>query len=96
MLAVPLVAAGALSSLGPAGFTLADDGIVPLLERWNGTTWAQAASPALPAGTTGDVTALSATSANDAWAVGFTSLDDGDATLIEHWNGSAWTVTPSP
>jgi hypothetical protein len=42
----------------------------------------------------GDVSALSAT---DVWAVG---LKSGGAcqyqTLTEHWNGSSWTVVPSP
>jgi hypothetical protein len=28
----------------------------------------------------------------DAWAVGF----QGNKTLIERWNGKAWTVQPSP
>ena len=33
----------------------------------------------------------------NAWAVGF-YLDSGgkDQTLTEHWNGSTWTVVPSP
>src|SRR6476469_6362436 len=39
---------------------------------------------------------VSAVAANDVWAVGY----DGDVgsssnhTLAEHWNGSAWTVSP--
>src|SRR5215468_515050 len=32
----------------------------------------------------------------DAWAVGFESGNGVSATLIEHWNGLAWTVVPSP
>ncbi len=35
----------------------------------------------------------------DVWAVGWTGGDattDGQQTLIEHWNGTAWTRVPSP
>ena len=33
----------------------------------------------------------------DAWAVGFDQNTGGlDQTLIEHWDGTAWTVVPSP
>ena len=42
---------------------------------------------------------VDALKANNAWAVGVLLLNagfDGNTTLIEHWNGSAWTVTPSP
>jgi len=67
--------------------------IVTLTERWTGGTWRVAASPNLA----GDnqLTAVSADSSNDAWAVGH---HDGNAsqTLAEHWNGHAWKIMPSP
>ena len=31
-----------------------------------------------------------------AWAVGNTTTAHGTAALIEHWNGTAWTLMPSP
>src|SRR5262249_41839023 len=40
---------------------------------------------------------VAGTSAGDAWAVGLShngTLPSG--TLIEHWNGSRWTITASP
>jgi hypothetical protein len=42
-----------------------------------------------------DVAVLSAT---DAWAVGYTQLGDvaRAETLIQHWDGTAWRVVPSP
>jgi hypothetical protein len=41
--------------------------------------------------------AVTAISPTDAWAVGGTTLDDGDcATLIEHWNGARWKAVRSP
>src|SRR5207248_8739770 len=37
-------------------------------------------------------------SSTDAWAVGFSRPEgsSSEATLIEHWNGSSWTIVPSP
>src|SRR3989442_7471743 len=42
------------------------------------------------------VTAVCAVFANDVWAVGF--YDDGSTfrTLAEHWDGSLWSVVPTP
>jgi hypothetical protein len=63
----------------------------PAIYHWNGTAWSLAASPAL--GAAGALMAVSASSATDAWAVGFEVLGrHHDSTLLEHWNGTAWTV----
>jgi hypothetical protein len=70
-------------------------GIVPLLERWNGTAWTQSNSPSLPPGTSGEITALTAISPGNAWAVGGTSTAAGTQTLTEHWNGTSWTIVPA-
>ncbi|HLJ81535.1 MAG TPA: hypothetical protein VKT52_08625, partial [Ktedonobacterales bacterium] len=39
-------------------------------------------------------------SATDVWAVGFGPQPGGPAyvkqTLIEHWNGTSWSIVPSP
>ena len=37
-----------------------------------------------------------AISANDVWVVGWTGGKSGPVTLIEHWDGSTWSVVPSP
>jgi hypothetical protein len=69
-----------------------------LAERWNGTAWSTVAVP-LPAGATGgglmDVKTFSATSA---FAVGEhrSSSAPFRRTLVSRWNGSAWSVLPSP
>jgi hypothetical protein len=40
---------------------------------------------------------VSAASATDIWAVGNSEVRrHGTRTLIEHWDGSAWTVVTSP
>jgi len=45
--------------------------------------------PALPAG--GVLKGIAATSVTNAWAVGA-----GRGALIEHWNGTSWTLAPAP
>jgi hypothetical protein len=68
-----------------------------LVEHWNGHAWTVQTSPNV--GTDEDVNALSAvaaTSATNAWAVGHRSTGSVDRTLILHWNGHLWKVVPSP
>jgi hypothetical protein len=48
-----------------------------------------------PSSTANDLYAVSATSANDVWAVGYQN-GSSNQPLIEHWNGSAWSVVASP
>jgi hypothetical protein len=63
-----------------------------MIVRWNGSTWKHVASPS-PAG--GSVlTAVTATSASNAWAVGYTR--NSEKTLIMRWNGTSWKQAPSP
>jgi hypothetical protein len=40
--------------------------------------------------------AVTAISASDAWAVGWYVAGDATLTLVEHWNGTSWTIVPSP
>ena len=66
----------------------------PVSYHWNGSAWSIVATPTL--GVSSALLAVSASTAADAWAVGFSVLgrhDDG--TLIEHWNGTAWSVNSS-
>jgi len=39
---------------------------------------------------------VAATSSTDVWAVGQSSNSTTTATLIEHWDGTGWTVKHSP
>ena len=47
-------------------------------------------------GTTTSFGGVATLSARNAWATGSYSSGTVSHTLIEHWNGSAWTQTPSP
>ena len=39
---------------------------------------------------------VSAISAGDVWSVGYTAVGTNTTALIEHWNGSAWSVISGP
>ena len=64
-------------------------GMLTVIEHWNGKSWARVPSPGL-----GLLASVTATSARDAWAVGLTggaATAGGGSGVIEHWNGSSWT-----
>jgi hypothetical protein len=68
-----------------------------LIAHWDGTAWKQVSSPN-PGGRHGSVLrGVAATSATNAWAVGYydNSVNRGQA-LIVHWDGTAWKQVPSP
>jgi hypothetical protein len=70
-----------------------------LAMRYNGTTWATIPT-ASPGTRTNFVTAVDGVSADDMWLAGYSlNLPYGNRfrqSLIQHWNGSAWTQVPSP
>ncbi len=69
-----------------------------LTEHWNGTQWTLVHSPNGPVGSS-MLNAVSAVSSHDVWAVGIQNNGGGvtgNSTLIEHWDGSKWSVVPSP
>ena len=66
-----------------------------LIEHWNGTQWRILQDPYF--GTGQDyLYSVSATSATDAWAVGYFADGTGDKPLVEHWNGNLWTLIAGP
>jgi hypothetical protein len=66
-----------------------------LIEYFNGTTWS--VIPSLSPGAQRSIlSAVAAISDSDVWAVG-ADMDAAGTwhTLAEHWNGSAWSLSPS-
>jgi hypothetical protein len=73
-------------------------GIKTLILHWNGTAWKRVPSPS--PGTGSSLSAVTAVSAHNAWAVGCTAFCFLSAasphTVILHWNGTAWKQVASP
>jgi hypothetical protein len=68
-----------------------------LAEHWNGTQWSVVSSPNPGGdGNNNDLSGVAAVSASDVWAVGHYNNGTADQTLAEHWNGTQWSVVPSP
>lgn len=68
-----------------------------LVMHWNGTSWSRVASPNV-AGQANFLSAISASSARNAWAVGDSCPTDseGCVPLTLPWNGTAWSTVASP
>ena len=68
-----------------------------LIEHWDGVRWTVFPAPTPPFSS--KLLGVSAVAANDVWAVGSNAPQSGfvpPQPLIEHWDGSQWTVVPSP
>ena len=71
-----------------------------LTEHWDGSAWTIVPSPNASA-VQNILTGVACTSSTDCWAVGYYSAGPNAAglnqypSLIEHWDGSAWTIATS-
>ncbi|MHB8595417.1 MAG: protease pro-enzyme activation domain-containing protein [Ktedonobacteraceae bacterium] len=67
-----------------------------LIEQWNGTNWTVIPSPSSPQNNY-FLSGISAISASNVWAVGSYNINgSGGGTFTEQWNGTQWTIVPSP
>jgi hypothetical protein len=70
-----------------------------LAERWNGTTWAIQTTPNAAGSAESWLTGVSCTSATACIAVGYasgTKAGSVEVPLAERWNGTTWTILPTP
>jgi hypothetical protein len=73
-----------------------------LIEHWDGTSWKIVPSPNVGPHSqyqTNELWGITAVSASDIWAFGavFDASGSGQqSTLVLHWNGTSWTIVPSP
>jgi plastocyanin len=68
----------------------------PLAEHFDGQQWVIVSTPAPRTGGA-YLRGVGGSSGTDVWAVGYQTTRSGDqATLIEHYDGAAWTIVPSP
>jgi len=75
----------------------ADFGSHSVILHWDGQTWTVVSGPETQGvppdpGDFGGLSAVTALSADSAWAVGAL----GASTVLLHWDGHSWTRTPSP
>src|SRR6266700_3070141 len=68
-----------------------------LTMHWNGSSWSMVPSPNSGV-QTNTLNSVAAVSSNDVWAVGYYYPDNSspENTLIIHWDGSSWSMVPSP
>jgi len=95
-------AARAANDIWAVGAT--NNGGNSLVLHWDGTSWNVVPSPNI-ANWTNQLQSVTTVAANDVWAVGVTTftwyISDGDPitssqTIIQHWNGTAWSIVSSP
>lgn len=87
-------AVGARAATGGGGSVVA----APLTELWNGSSWSVRPSPVPPNATGASLDGVKTFSATSAWAVGNQTVSSAPftRTLIQRWNGTSWSVVPSP
>ena len=82
-----------VSGTGPSDiWAVGQNAGTSFIEHWNGKSWSHVASPAGEP-PDGQLNAVSADSPTDAWAAGSAmNANDQVVPLIEHWNGTQWSV----
>jgi photosystem II stability/assembly factor-like uncharacterized protein len=90
--AVAAVSAGDVWAFGTQGVGTA------ITEHWGGSSWQRVALPTPKRADEVELARAAARSAADIWVVGSWAgpKSPGYRTLVEHWNGMAWTVVRSP
>lgn len=73
------------------------NGNATLVEHWDGSQWSIVPSRNVPGAEEQILKGVTAVAANDIWAVGSVEPQSGPTrTLTEHWDGSQWSIVPSP
>jgi len=99
--AVSCLSASSCTAVGNWEADTADNHAVQsLVESWNGSAWSLVPSPDKGTFTDGnELTGVSCVSASSCTAVGFyfpNGFNNEAKTLVESWNGTKWSVVPSP
>ena len=69
----------------------------PMALHWDGTKWSTVPTPKLNTNDNSALNGIVAFATDNVYAVGYQPATNGAVqTLIEHWDGSAWSVVPSP
>jgi hypothetical protein len=91
------VAANSANDVWAVGsFTNIGEYAQTLIVHWDGTSWRVIPS-ANVAGSNNELFGVVALGPNNVWAVGYSgNAAFGFFTLVEHWNGSTWSIVSSP
>jgi hypothetical protein len=91
------VAANSANDVWAVGsFTNSGEYAQTLTIHWDGTSWRVIPSANVP-GSNNELYGVVALGPNNMWAVGYWgNAASGFSTLVEHWNGSTWSVVSSP
>jgi hypothetical protein len=95
------VACGASNACTAVGsYYASSPGYLMLVERWNGASWAIQSVPSPSEAIKSGLSGVACTSSFDCMAVGDWTKKEGGgeiaSTLVERWNGSSWSIIPSP
>lgn len=91
------VAAVSANDVWAAGYTTpVTTGDMPLIEHWDGAAWSVIPIPNPGQRFGADLYAIVALSAGNVWAVGEYDTGRRFGPLIEHWDGTRWSVVPGP
>jgi hypothetical protein len=90
------VSCASATSCSDVGAYLGGSGIHTLVERWDGTSWSVVASPDPSGDTSPFLNGVSCPSTTSCYAVGEYSATSSTKTLVEHWNGTSWSIVASP
>jgi hypothetical protein len=95
LLSVDAVAA---NDVWAVGYYLNEFGIAQTLaQHWDGTQWSVVATPNSTNTQDNELLSVEAASPGDVWAVGYAIDNDGvGRTLTQHWDGTSWSIVPSP
>jgi hypothetical protein len=68
-----------------------------LIEHWNGSSWSKVPASGVSAPLGQELTSVTCTDSSNCWAVGSTMDVNGNpsSSLVDRWDGSTWTTTPS-
>jgi hypothetical protein len=67
-----------------------------LIEHWDGTSWTIVTSPNSSPAENNSLGGVSCTSATNCWAVGGYSSSVSSVALLEHYDGTSWSIVSSP
>jgi hypothetical protein len=69
-----------------------------IMLHWDGTAWTRQAAPqsSVESNVSPALHGVAALSSSSAWAVGVGLEDGSETALVEHWDGTAWRVQPTP